>query len=466
MIFIKTLHYKIKLAADVVTILMSFYVAYLIIYGDQFTKLNNELWVVFLSLFVWFYTAQNINLYNETRTRTAAYEIILTLKAVLNLILFTIVLSFVFSTQTLNRFFILYMGIVTPLLLILQKLIIRYFLIYIRTKGRNLKSLLIVGAGPVGDNFFSLIKKNPQFGYKMLGFLDDDTKDYYNGQYLGKINQLEMILSSRQVDDVIVALPNYASEKIEGVIKTCENFTTRIRIIPDVFRFSNGRFYVDLFDKFPIVTLQNDKINEFHWRLLKRLFDIAFSLIVIISITSWLFPIIGLLIKIDSKGHVFFTQDRWGRNNKKFKALKFRSMVRESKDVDDKGNYVQATKNDQRVTKLGRFLRKTNIDEFPQFINVLLGDMSVVGPRPHPIPLNEESKKTVPRYMQRTLVKPGITGWAQVNGYRGETNDDPEKMMKRVEYDIWYMENWSFWLDIQIVLLTVLNMIKGEKQAY
>ncbi|MCC6550249.1 MAG: exopolysaccharide biosynthesis polyprenyl glycosylphosphotransferase, partial [Ignavibacteriaceae bacterium] len=242
-------------------------------------------------------------------------------------------------------------------------------------------------------------------------------------------------------------------------------FTTRVRIIPDVFRFSNGRFFMELFDKFPIITLQNEKINEFHWRISKRLFDIAFSLFVIVCIFSWLFPLIGLLIKLDSKGPIFFFQDRWGRNNRRFKAFKFRSMIQESRDVDANGNYQQATKNDSRVTKVGAFLRKTNLDELPQFINVLLGDMSVVGPRPHPVPLNEESKKTVPRYMQRTLVNPGITGWAQVNGFRGETKK-PEQMHRRIEHDLWYMENWTFYLDFEIILLTVWQMVKGDPNAF
>lgn len=465
MISTKTLHYKIKFAADIISIIISFFSSYYLLYGSQTANLNKELWVLFLSFIVWYYIAQNIKLYNETRARTLIYEIILTLRGVLYLSIFTIVLSFIFSTMTLNRLFIIYFGIASSAVLLLQKLIVRHFLTVVRSRGRNIKNLLIVGAGPVGDDFFNLIKRNPQYGYRLLGFLDDDKKDYYNGQYLGSVQQLEELLNSRQVDDVVVALPNYASEKIEQVIKICQNFTTRVRIIPDVFRFSNGRFYMELFDKFPIVTLQNEKINEFQWRVLKRLFDIIFSLGVILLLFSWLFPVIALLIKLDSKGPVFFHQDRWGRNNRRFKALKFRSMIQTSSDTDEAGKYQQATKNDSRVTKVGAFLRKTNLDELPQFINVLLGDMTVVGPRPHPVPLNEESKKTVPRYMQRTLVKPGITGWAQVNGFRGETRNS-DLMHKRIEHDLWYMENWSFYLDFEIILLTVWQMVKGDPNAF
>ncbi|HNB57005.1 MAG TPA: sugar transferase, partial [bacterium] len=162
---------------------------------------------------------------------------------------------------------------------------------------------------------------------------------------------------------------------------------------------------------------------------------------------------------------VFFKQERWGRQNKKIICYKFRTMISQSRDVDDSGKYQQATQDDPRITPLGRFLRKTNLDELPQFWNVLMGQMSVVGPRPHPTPLNMESKEVIENYMLRHLVKPGITGWAQVNGYRGETRD-PELMQKRVNHDIWYIENWSFWLDIQIIFLTVWQMIKYDTKGY
>jgi len=170
-------------------------------------------------------------------------------------------------------------------------------------------------------------------------------------------------------------------------------------------------------------------------------------------------------IKLSSKGPVFFKQVRWGRDNIKFTAYKFRSMVTESKDVGRNGKYQQATKDDPRITSVGKFLRKTNLDELPQFINVLKGEMSIVGPRPHPEPLNLESKDHVKLYMLRHLVKPGITGWAQVNGLRGETKEI-DLMQKRVEHDVWYIENWSFSTDIYIIFLTVWNMVKGDPNAY
>jgi putative colanic acid biosynthesis UDP-glucose lipid carrier transferase len=180
---------------------------------------------------------------------------------------------------------------------------------------------------------------------------------------------------------------------------------------------------------------------------------------------GWLFLLIAAVIKLTSKGPVLFKQERWGLKNKKITCYKFRSMIVQTSEVDSNGQFLQATKNDSRVTPIGRFLRKTNLDELPQFINVLRGEMSFVGPRPHATPLHVESKETVDHYMLRQMVKPGITGWAQVNGCRGETRESGQ-MKKRVDMDIWYIENYSFWLDCQIIFQTMMNMIKGDKNAY
>jgi putative colanic acid biosynthesis UDP-glucose lipid carrier transferase len=215
----------------------------------------------------------------------------------------------------------------------------------------------------------------------------------------------------------------------------------------------------------PIITLRSLPLDVTDNKVIKRLFDMIFSTVVIVLLLSWVIPIISLIIKLTSKGPVFFKQERWGLNNKPIVCYKFRSMIVSSKDVDESGVYQQARKDDPRVTKIGAFLRKTNLDELPQFFNVFLGSMSVVGPRPHPVPLNIESKDSVENYMMRHWVKPGITGWAQVNGYRGETRK-PYLMQKRVEFDVWYMENWTFWLDLQIILQTLVNMVKTEKNAY
>ncbi|HKJ82155.1 MAG TPA: exopolysaccharide biosynthesis polyprenyl glycosylphosphotransferase, partial [Ignavibacteriaceae bacterium] len=296
---------------------------------------------------------------------------------------------------------------------------------------------------------------------------DDNKKTFLNGQYLGKINELDGYLKTLKVDDIIIALPNDESDRIKEVINVCEKHTTRIKILPDYFNFISSKYKISMFGHFPIISVREDRINELHWRLLKRGFDIFVSVLLFIFVFSWLWPLIGLVIKLTSPGPVFYKQVRWGRDNRHFTTYKFRSMRTDKcGETDENGKFQQAIENDPRVTKIGKFLRKTNLDELPQFWNVLKGgEMSIVGPRPHPTPLNLESKDKVNLYMLRHLVKPGITGWAQVNGFRGETRE-LSQMQKRIDHDIWYIENWSFWLDLQIIGLTVWRMLRGDPNAY
>lgn len=350
------------------------------------------------------------------------------------------------------------------LILPLVKYLSRWYYSYIFQKGKRVTSILVVGAGELGMNFTNIINKNYQLGYKIAGFVDDVEKTALNGKYLGKIDDLEKILQEHYVEDVIIALPNTAIDKIKHTLRISEENAKRVRIIPDYARLSSS-FSLSTFGSMPLLSVRAIPLDNAEFRFFKRVFDLVFTIILFITVFSWLFPIIAVLIKITSKGPVFFIQERWGINNKKIYCYKFRSMVANSKDVDEHGNYLQASKNDARITAIGKILRKTNLDELPQFFNVLKGDMSVVGPRPHPTPLNIHSKSYVNNYMVRHLVRPGITGWAQIHGYRGETKDI-SLMQKRVDYDIWYIENWSFILDIQIIIQTVINMVKGDKNAY
>jgi len=199
--------------------------------------------------------------------------------------------------------------------------------------------------------------------------------------------------------------------------------------------------------------------------LIKRLFDFTVSAILFTCVFSWLFPIIAILIKLSSRGPVLFKQERTGLNDKKIICYKFRTMMVESPVVDINGKYIQATQNDPRVTLIGKFLRKTSLDELPQFWNVLKGDMSIIGPRPHPVALNIECNGTIDNYELRHLIKPGITGWAQVKGYRGGTKEQ-HLMQTRIDHDIWYIENWSLLLDIKVFFMTITNVILGDENAY
>ena len=407
-----------------------------------------------------------MGIYDEFRSRDFTVEIINVIRTAFLLAIFTIVVIFFIKDIYLSRTFVVVFLTSSLLLLILEKFLLRRFLNGLRKRGRNLRNILIVGAGEVGKKFNDTIKRSPHFGYKLIGFLDDNSNCGMNGEYLGSIDELENVLEHEQVDNVIVALPNYATDKLASVVKTCENYTTRVKIIPDYFSFISEKYHVEMFGPFPVVSVREDRLNEMQWRSIKRIFDIIFTILLFVFLFSWLFPLIILAIKLTSPGPAFFKQERWGRDNNKFFAYKFRSMVPESKDVGKDGKYQQATKDDPRITKIGGLLRSTNLDELPQFINVLFGQMSIVGPRPHPTPLNLESKDKFKRYLLRHLAKPGITGWAQVNGYRGETTSDDKLMQGRIEHDIWYIENWSIWLDLRIIILTIIQMLKGDPKAY
>lgn len=262
-------------------------------------------------------------------------------------------------------------------------------------------------------------------------------------------------------DVFLVSTPDintYSKELIMEADHQCVqlNFVPAVTATISYGNAKNGALSVEL----PVIRSHEESLSTMENRIKKRIVDVFISGLVIVFILSWLVPIIGLIIKIQSPGPIFFKQPRSGRNNQTFGCYKFRSMV-----VNKDSDKAQATKEDKRITPIGKFLRKTNLDEFPQFINVFLGQMSVIGPRPHMLSHTEHYSKLIQHYMVRHFVKPGITGWAQVNGYRGETKD-PGLMAKRVEYDLEYMNNWSAMLDFKIICMTVLNMLRGEKNAY
>lgn len=461
----------IKITFDLLLLTVSFLVSsflakYRIDSGTKFISIEIREISLFIALcVVWYFSAKTLGLYDEFRSRSFSFEIISVIKCSLIQLLASVIILFVLKTLILSRFFIFIYFTLQLILLNIGKFGARIFLIWLRKKGRNLRFVLIVGAGKVGTDFHNTIISFPHLGYHTIGFLDDQDRSYLGDLYLGTIDELENILRTRAVDDVVIALPNKAIDRIDYVISISENFTINVRIIPDYFKFVSPHFSISIFGDFPIISIRKNPLEELHLRILKRMFDIGISLIVFVLIFSWLWPLLAIAIKISSAGPIFFRQERWGRKNKRIICYKFRSMVKESIDVDEKGKYLQASENDSRVTPFGRFLRKTSLDELPQFLNVLKGEMSIVGPRPHPTPLNIETKDNIRHYMLRHLVKPGITGWAQVNGFRGETREK-ELMQKRVEYDIWYIENWTLWLDIQIILLTVWKVIKGELKAF
>lgn len=454
----------IRVYTDILVLLISFFFAALMSQHPFKIHASQSLLVISL-IFIFLFSSNATSLYDEFRSRNFSFELVSILKNVLIQSLAAIVVLFFLKDNSLSRSFVVVYSIGLCILLGLEKYAFRIGLDILRKRGRNTRSVLIIGAGTVGRQFYDSIKGNPHFGYKLLGFLDDEKKPYLNGQYLGPISSLETIYEKHRIDDIIIALPNYATEKIDSVIKICEGYTSRIKIIPDYFKYVSNKYDVSMFGKFPVVSMREDNINQIHWRLAKRFVDFMLTLIAFLLFFSWLWPVIIILQKLLNPGPVFYKAVRWGRNGQEFTCYKFRSMIPESKNVNGKGEHNHTSKSDARITKFGRFLRKTNLDELPQFWNVLKGEMSLVGPRPHDVQENIEIKDKIRSYMWRHIAKPGITGWAQIHGLRGGTSDI-ELMRKRTEYDIWYIENWSVWLDIQILTLTIWRTLKGDPSAY
>lgn len=333
-----------------------------------------------------------------------------------------------------------------------------------RKKGGNSRNVIVLGAGRVANKVYTSNLANVMNGYKFLGFFDDRTPEEYRVEsslVKGTLSDVEKFSLENHIDEIICALPAGDDRKAVPIMKFAENNMIRFLIVPDFMRFVNRSVNLGFLEQsIPVVSLREEPLQKSYNRLLKRCFDLVVSLIFTLTVFPFLYIILGTIIKCTSKGPIFFKQKRTGENGREFNCLKFRTM-KVNKDADK----VQATKGDSRITKIGAFMRKTNLDEMPQFLNVLIGDMSIVGPRPHMLKHTEMYSKLIDKYMVRHYAKPGITGWAQVTGYRGETKELSE-MEGRIKQDVWYIENWTFWLDIRIIFKTVANMIKGEEKAY
>jgi len=300
---------------------------------------------------------------------------------------------------------------------------------------------------------------DPEHEYEYVGFFSNKTT-FKSPTYLGPIENCYKYIFENDISEVFCIASSLSKDEIKSLMQIADNTFKRIRIIPDNKEMFSRAMSIELYGTVPVLNLRASPLELEYANVVKRVFDIVFSLGVIVFILSWLIPVVFILQKFDSKGPLFFKQKRDGVNKKTFLCYKFRSMT-ETAESDTK----MATKTDMRITKLGRILRKTSIDEIPQFINVLKGDMSVVGPRPHMQSHTEQFQSTVDKYLVRHFLKPGITGLAQVKGYRGEIVDNSD-IVNRVRYDIFYMEKWSFKLDLKIIYLTVFNVFKGEEKAY
>lgn len=419
-----------------------------------------------IALVTWYIATSFSKLYADRRSNKYSEEMVF---IVYSLIIYAIILSSVsfflqnyIEISSVELFVFMMILLVT---LTITKYIIRKSLHSAIFQGKILDNLLLVGATNSALDFYETINKYYYYGYKCIGFIDDHVQVMNGCPYRGSLKQLPSLLASKQIDEVVIALPNSQNKEIQKCVEVCDYYSVKARIVPNLHQFALSPLQVNNIGQLSVLSIRSLPLDKQENRFLKRVFDILFSLLFFILIGIWLFPLIALMIKITSRGSVFFHQERWGLNNEKITCYKFRTMLHSSTDLDHDGNYLQAKKNDPRVTRFGAFLRKSNLDELPQFWNVLLGNMSVVGPRPHPTPLNLEAMHTIDNYMLRHIIKPGITGWAQVNGSRGETRM-PGAMQERVNFDLYYIHRWTFWFDCQIILQTVINIFRGDQNAY
>jgi len=320
--------------------------------------------------------------------------------------------------------------------------------------GGNFRRVVIVGNGKSVSQLEDFFNENPDYGYKLekVFNLTPNKKEQVEGCF-------DFVMENK-IDEIYCSLSDLSNADVNKFIDFTDNNLKILKFLPDNKEILARNLIFDYYDYIPIISLRNIPLDEVANKIIKRIFDIVFSLIIIIGILSWLIPILTILIRLESKGSVFFKQKRNGLNYKEFYCYKFRSMR-----LNEIADLYQVSKNDPRITKVGKFIRKTSIDELPQFFNVLLGDMSVVGPRPHMVSHTEMYARRIDKFMVRHFIKPGITGLAQTKGFRGEVESDKD-IIYRVKFDIFYLENWSLLLDIKIIFLTVINAIKGEEKAY
>lgn len=333
-----------------------------------------------------------------------------------------------------------------------------YILKEYRRKGHNYTRALIIGTGSTAERLAEHMQTDSGFGYRILGFVANDKPKSFSGKYLGDMDILEDFVKKNRVDQIYYTLSGEHAS-LGRVIKIADDNVVEFYYVPQISRYLSRRFELNTIGHMPVLSTLRNPLKSTVNSAVKRTFDIVVSSVFLLFYPLVYIPV-AIGIKITSPGPVYFRQERTGYMGKSFKCLKFRTMK-----VNADSDRQQATASDPRKTRFGSFLRKTSIDELPQFINVLRGDMSIVGPRPHMLKHTKDYTKLVDKYMVRHAVKPGITGWAQVNGYRGIT-DELWKMEKRVECDVWYIEHWSFPLDLKIMVRTVLNAIRGESNAF
>ena len=449
----------LDLSLIAISMAFSYWARFVLLDGRVSLEQEEMLRVVGWTILVYAVSYYSKGLYKPKRKESLFKECIDVVQAHGLGIIFMMVGLYIFKFGEFSRGQLVIFFVANLVLMLLERMAVRGVLRHFRRQGYNLRHCLVVGANQISDDFISRVEKNKHWGYRIEGILDNwiyQSKEYRGYPVLGHIDSLVDVLTTRYYDMVIIALTSEDAEELGYVLSQCEKAGVKSCIIPYYYQYVPTQPYIDDLDGLSVIDTRRVPLENWLKNAIKRAFDIAFASLAIL-ITSPVMLLSVIMIKLTSPGPVIFHQERVGLNRQPFMMYKFRSM---HVQTDEEEREQWTTKDDPRKTKWGAFMRKTSIDELPQFFNVLKGDMSVVGPRPERPFFVEKFKEEVPRYMIKHQVRPGITGWAQINGYRGDTSIE-----ERIKHDLYYIENWTFAFDLRIIFLTVF---KGfiNKNAY
>ena len=418
--------------------------------------------LLLIMLPLWYVVFKTFGLYRPRRISSKVAEVWDIAKATIIATLILVSLTFFVRQYEFSRLTFVYFGVICVIALCIERILFRELLRFIRKRGYNLRHALIVGTGSLGQGVTDRLHEHPELGIKIRGFLSEDNSQIGNElkgfEVLDNFENIRSVVMSQKIDIILITLPLSAHKRLKSILNNIGDEMVSIMVIPDLFEFATLatlRGSIGEFEGMPIISLRDSPL--YGWNIVvKRIADIMLSLIIIL-VTSPLMFVVSLLIKATSRGPVFYSQERMGLDGKIFNMLKYRTMAIEA---EKETGPVWAAKDDSRRTSIGTFLRKTSIDELPQFFNVLKGDMSIVGPRPEREFFIQQFRNKIPKYMLRHKMKAGITGWAQISGWRGNTS-----LEKRIECDLYYIENWSLRLDLSIMWLTIWRGLVN-KHAY
>ncbi len=459
--FLRSLQFILAII-DFITINLVFFSARFVFQSQGFIGTGDQ--YDFFGLFLgiaWLSIVLIENIYTDKFITSFEQYARIYLQTYIYYLLLTVAYLFFFRLLLLSRVFITVILIMIFVALLINRFVFAFVHKYMMKREGFVSKVVVIGYNNLSKKLVDYLEKD-EANKQIVGFCEnaDNIEELSNYPILSNVADTMETCKQYQINEIYSTIAPEHNKDIYALMRDADQNCIRFKIVPDLGFFINKKMHVDYVEGLPVMSLRHEPLEDINNIIKKRTFDIIVSLLVTVFILSWLIPIVGLLIWIESKGPIFFVQPRSGKNNKDFMCLKFRSM-----HMNSQANLQQATRDDARITTIGKFLRRTSLDEFPQFINVLKGDMSIVGPRPHMLKHTDEYSRLIEEYMVRQFLKPGITGWAQVNGYRGETTN-VWQMKKRVEHDLWYLENWSLVLDVKIVLMTALNTIKGEENAF